>query len=215
LRETAAVLACFTLAALLLAWSRWLAGRRRAAVGHLLLATVTLAAGVFLWRLASSLAPYAPIVLEQPIAELLLEQTGARRFRATLTRLPEGRMQVLELPGHQWRIDARTLAWHEAASSLGLPPLFQVERITTRDTRPGSAPDALVADYALGEPAGEDLWTRVHSGSGWARLAEARRAYGPWRPMANGARFMVRLDGAGIEVEPMNEAAATAMRELR
>lgn len=212
---TAVVLACFTLLALMLAWSRALAGRRRSAIGHLMLATVTLVAGGFLGWLAARLAPYAPLVPGQPVAEILFEQTGTRRFRATVTQLPEGRMQILELPGHQWRIDARTLAWQAAASNLGLRPLFQVERITARNTGSAGTPDVLAADFVLSGAGSDDLWTRVRSGSGWARFASADRSIGPWRPMANGARFVVRLAGTGIAVEPMNEAAATAMRGLR
>lgn len=215
MHETAVVLACFASIALVLAWSRWLAGSRKSALGHLLLATLTLSASALLWAIATSLAPYAPVVARQPIAELLLEQTGARHFRGTLTRLPEGRMQVLELPGQQWRIDARTLIWRDSASRLGLKPSFQVERITTRDTQPADAPDRRVADFALVSEGRGDLWARVHSAPGWNRFAEARRVQGPWSPMANGARFQVWLRGASLAVEPMNEAAAAAMRAAR
>lgn len=215
MRATATVLAGFALIALMLAWSRWLAGRRRPAIGHALLATIAPVVAIPLWLVAGSLAAYEPIDATQPIAELLLEQTGGLQFRATLTRMPGGRMQVLELPGREWRIDARTLEWRATASHLGLRPLYQVERIATRDVPPADAPGTVAADFLLGEAAAGDLWTWVHASSRRDALAAAHRWYGPWVPLANGARYQVRLDGRGIVVEPMNPPAAEAMRAPR
>ncbi len=214
MRATAAVLACFALVAAMLASSRWLAARRRSATGHALLAATSLTLAASLWHLAGSLADYEPFGAQQPIAELMMEQTGTQRFRATLTRLPGGRMQVLELAGREWRIEARTLEWQDGATYLGLRPLYQVERLATRDAQPAGAPEAVMAVFRLGAADAGDLWTRIHSGSRWSAFAEARRSDGPWSPLADGARFLVRLDAGEITVEPLNPPAAEAMRAL-
>ena len=215
MRATAAVLACFALVATMLASSHWLAGRRHSATGHALLAATSLTLAASLWHVAGSLAGYEPFGAQQSVAELLLEQTGARRFRATLTRLPGGRMQVLELAGREWRLSARTLEWRDGATYLGLRPLYQVERLATRDGQPAGTPEAVVADFRLGEAAAGDLWARIHSGSRWSAFAAARHSDGPWSPLANGARFLVRLDAGEVGVEPLNPPAAEALRALR
>jgi len=68
------------------------------------------------------------------------------------------------------------------------------------------------------EEAGEDIWAQARTDSGWKDYVDARHAYGPWRPLADGARYdvaMTRAPGqaeAVLEARPANEAAAKAMR---
>ena len=101
MRGVAVVLACFSLIALLLAWSRWLARRRLASAGHVLLAIAAGWGAVLLWSILASLDTYVPVVHGQPVADVYLEQTGSRSYRAVLTRLPAGRVQVFEVDGDQ------------------------------------------------------------------------------------------------------------------
>ncbi|MGB5104901.1 MAG: hypothetical protein WBO04_16495 [Steroidobacteraceae bacterium] len=206
----AVVLAFFALVASILAVSRRMAGHRLASAGHLVLA-VTCAGGALLsWSLANDFSNYRLLDERQAVAELYFEQTGSRRFRVTLTRLPHGRIQVFELMGDQWRIDARTLAWRNEAARLGVRPRYRLEQLNARDTTGAAGPARSVAGYDLGEDAGPDVWTKARYRSTWARQADAQTAYGPWQPMANGARFEVRLQGGSVLVEPLNEAAADA-----
>lgn len=206
----AAVLAFFAVVALLLALSRRLAGHRLASAGHLLLAAVTATGAVLLWSLAADFATYRLLHDEQPIAEIYFERTGSRHFRTTLTRLPHGRIQVFELRGDQWRIDARTLSWRNEAGRLGLLPRYRLEQLNARDTSREVGLEESVAGYDLGEDPGPDVWTKSRDASPWARQVDAQLAYGPWRPMANGARFGIRLRGDALHVEALNEASAGA-----
>ena len=208
----AIVLAVFSLIGMMLASSRWLAGRRLATAGHLLLAAASAAAAIVLWPIAANLEAYDRLAPDQPAAELYFEQTGSRHFRATLTRLPRGHIQVFEMSGDQWRIDARTLTWKDRAARLGLQPRFRLERLSARHTSRDVDPGRAVAGYPLGRDAGTDIWTCARNGSRWDRHVEARHAYGPWRPMANGARFEVRLRGSALEADPVNEAAAASLQ---
>ena len=98
------VFGLFGLVSLLLAVSRLAAARRLAATGHAVLAALLIGAAVVTGVLAADLASYQPREGDRPIAELYLEQVGTRRYRATLTRLPGGRMQVFELAGDAWRV---------------------------------------------------------------------------------------------------------------
>ena len=189
------VLAGFALVTALLAWSRWLDGRRWAAGGNLLLALVAISTVVTVWPVAGDLASYQPMRPNQPVAEMFFEQAGARRYRATLTRLPSGRRQVFELEGDEWRLDARGLDWTPRAAALGLQPVYQLGSL---EARPATAELGAVTQptrFTLHEVRGSDLWARLDAGSRWSAAAKALKIEGPWQPMAHGQRFNIRLDG--------------------
>jgi hypothetical protein len=207
----AAVLAFFALVALILASSRRLAGHRLAATGHLMLAGTCAVGAGLLWLLATDLATYRPVDEQQPIAELFLEQTGSRQFRATLTRLPEGRMQMFVLSGDHWRLDARTLDWTREAARLGLKPHYRIDRLNARDSSRETTAGESVSGYALGMESRADVWSRARDGSTLDRWIEAQRAYGPWRPMAHRARFEVRLRDGRLDAEPANDPTAAGL----
>jgi hypothetical protein len=208
----AVVVTCFALVALLLAWSRWLAGRRLAAAGHVAMAIAAAAGALLMWSLMSGLESYEPALRNQPIAALYVERTGSQNFRATLTRLPAGRVQVFELKGDQWRLEARTLNWQGIASHVGLDRMYRLERLSTRAARPLSGPETGGSSFSLGSDAPNDLWARGRTSPSWMRHVHGGHADGPWRPLANGAYFTVWLEGEALRVDAANEAAASAMK---
>jgi hypothetical protein len=217
----------FGLLALLVAFSRWLARRHGAAAGHVLIAVLLLALAHRLWPPVMHLQSYQKMPAAAAIAQVQSERTGPRTYRVTLTRLPAGEMQVFEMAAEEWRLDVRTLVWTGRAAALGLPPSFRLERLSGRFVRTESAdaasapaPAGLPASFPLSDPdeAGEDIWAQARTGARWQAHVDARHAYGPWRPLADGARFEVRLirPAAGaeavLEAVPANEAATKAMR---
>jgi hypothetical protein len=227
-----AVCVVFGLLALLLGFSRWLAHRPWAAAGNLAVAVALLLVAHRLWPPVLHLQSYEPMPTRALVAQVHCERTGPRDYRVTLTRLPAGQMQVFEVAGDEWRLDARTLVWTGRASQLGLPASYRLERLSGRylrteppvDSAPAkdtaSPSPALPASFALSdqdEP-GEDVWAQARTESGWRRHIDARHAYGPWRPLADGARFDVSMTHArgspqaDLEAKPANEAAAKAMR---
>jgi hypothetical protein len=110
-RPLLVTLAGFAVLSVLLAWSRWLGGRRWASLGHGLLAAALLATVLAVQPLASLLGRHEVLVPSRPVAELFFERIGPGRYRAALTRLPGGRMQVMDLSGDEWRIDLSLLEW--------------------------------------------------------------------------------------------------------
>jgi len=208
----AVVVTCFALVALLLAWSRWLAGRRLAAAGHVAMAIAAAAGALLMWSVTAGLESYEPVLQDQPIAGLFVERTGSQGFRATLTRLPAGRVQVFELTGDQWRLEARTLDWQGLAGQTGLDRMYRLERLSTRATRPLSGPETAGSSFSLGTDAPNDLWARGRTSPAWMRYVRGGHADGPWRPLANGAHFTIWLDGQALRAEAANEAAVTAMK---
>jgi hypothetical protein len=208
----AVVVTCFALVTLLLAWSRWLAGRRLAAAGHLAMAIAAAAAAVLMWSVTAGLESYEPVLRGQPIASLYVERTGPQRFRATLTRLPAGRVQVFELTGDQWRLDARTLDWQGLAAQIGIDRMYRLERLSTRAARPLSGPQTAGPSFSLGTDAPNDLWARGRTSPAWMRYVHGGHADGPWQPLANGALFKISLDGEALRVDAANEAAIAAVK---
>lgn len=214
-----AVCVAFGLLALLLSLSRWLAHRPWAAAGNLLVGLGLLAFAQWLWPPVLHLQTYEPMPAKRvAVAQVHCERTGPSSYRVTLTRLPEGKMQVLEMAGDEWRLDARTLVWIGRAAPLGLPDSYRLDRLggrylqATASTPPASYP---LSDED--EP-GEDIWAQSRTDSPWQARIDARHAYGPWRALADGARYdvsLVRQPGnleATLEAQPANEAAAKAMR---
>lgn len=189
------VLAGFALVTALLAWSRWLAGRRWAAAGNLLMTLVAIWMVATVWPVAGDLATYQPMRSNQPVAEVFFEQAGARRYRATLTRLPSGRMQVFELEGDEWRLGARGLDWTPRAAALGLQPVYRLGILEARSATAEVGDVTRPTRFTLHEARGSDLWARIDAGSRWSAAAKALRIEGPWQPMAHGQRFNIRLDG--------------------
>jgi len=211
MRPVLVVIAEFALIAALRAWGRWLARRRWTAMGHAGLAcaaAIVVAGG---WPLSTYLDTYEPLVDESPVAELFFEQTGSNRFRATLTRLPMGRMQVVELVGDQWRLDLTTLEWTDGASQLGLAPRYRLERLASRLESPNEPAVPSGATHDLARPASRPILADLGTRRGAPLLAQ-RELTGAWQPMAHGARFGLRLNvGGGVTVDPLNPAASDSL----
>jgi hypothetical protein len=240
-----ALCVAFGLLALLLSLSRWLAHRPWAAAGNLAVAVLLLLVAHRLWPPVLHLQTYETLRPWAQVAQVHCDRTGPSAYRVTLTRLPAGHMQVFEMSGDEWRLDVRTLVWTGRAAQLGLPDSFRLDRLSGRYLRtvpgeddaptpsssaaptpalppatgPAPAP-RIPASFALSDEdeAGEDIWAQARTDSGWKAHVDARHAYGPWLPLADGARYdisMARQPGetaAVLEVRPANEAAAKAMR---
>jgi hypothetical protein len=209
------LVAAFAIVTTLLAWARWLAGRRWAAAGHLAMAAIASSLLAVTWPVVRHLSSYEHAVQGDLVAELHFERAGARRYRATLTRLPSGRMQVFDLIGDEWRLDARRLRWSPRARELGLRPLYRLERLVTRKTAPATDDDGeprASLEFALGDPAGADPWSKPRPGVLWGAAARATKIEGPWQSMVEGERFEVRLLDDGLVVSPHDEGGDRAPR---
>lgn len=232
-----ALCVAFGLLALLVSLSRWLAHRPWAAAGNLAVAVLLLLVAHRLWPPVLHLQTYESMQPRALIAQVHCERTGPSAYRVTLTRLPAGHMQVFEMAGDEWRLDVRTLVWTGPAAQLGLRDSFRLDRLSGRylhtetasetastpAAAPGARPDParlVPASFALSDEqeAGEDIWAQARTDSRWQAHVDARHAYGPWRPLAGGARYdvsMTRAPGqaeAVLDARPANEAAAKAMR---
>ena len=211
MRPVLVVIAAFALIAALLACGRWLAGRRWSAMGHAGLACAAAAVVAGGWPLSTYLGTYEQLVDGSPVAELFFEQTGSNSFRATLTRLPTGRMQVVELVGDQWRLDLTALEWMEGGSRLGLAPRYRLERLAARLESPGEPPVPPGVTHVLARSVPRPILADLGTRRGTPLLAQ-RKLTGAWQPMTHRARFDLRLSvGGGVTVDPLNPAASDSL----
>jgi hypothetical protein len=212
----------FATLALLLAFSRWLARRPWAAAGNLLVALLLLVFAYSFWPAAVNLRSYDAVPRVGPVAQIYAERLAPHAYRVTLTRLPAGRMQVFDVVGDEWRLDARTLTWRNRATQLGLAPTYRLDRLSGRYLRrddSGIAP-ALPSSFGLADAdeVGDDIWAQARTGTHWERVANAQRAYGPWQPLVDGGRFdvwMLRQERPAtltLDARPANAAAAKALQ---
>jgi len=207
-RPVLVLLAGFALIVALLAWNRRLAGRRWAAAGHLLFAALLCLTVALGWPLARYLETFEVLVPERPVAEVFIERIGQSRYRVAVTRLPAGRMQVVELAGDEWRLDLLELDWTGAAARLGARPRYRVEAVASRPTPAATSGLALGTTASLNRADDSAPWLAQLGASRGSSLVRARPVTSPWLPMSHGARFDVRLDAKdAVEVDPLNVAA--------
>jgi hypothetical protein len=140
------------------------------------------------------------------VAGLRFDAAGPGHYRATLVRLPGGRVQVFEMTGERWRIAARTLEWVGPAARLGLRPSYRLERLECGPADGTAGTATAGRSYALSEAGGVDLWTWMRARRPGARYAVTGIAGSPWQPMANGAEFTVSVAGGQLAIEPADAA---------
>jgi hypothetical protein len=211
------MLAAFAIVALLLAWSRWLAGRRWSAAGHLLAATVAGFVVATALPLSQYLAHFQSRLGNLPVVELFFERIAPSRYRVTLTHLPSGRMQVVDLAGDQWRLDVDAPRWAAWTAPLGFEPRYRIERLASRTAATagteaaGTPSDTDIAVRTLAADPGPPPWLAGLGTRRGDRLLAAHQIQGGWQPMVPGGRFAVRLaDQRELAVEPINAAASDA-----
>jgi hypothetical protein len=204
------VLGLFGLLAALLALSRFLIGHRMAAWAHAALATALLVTGATTGLVAADLGSYQPRDSERPVADLYFEQVATRRYRVTLTRLPGGRMQVFELAGDAWRIDARTIDFGGWARAVGGRPGYRLDRLVAVERVAGSEEWAPTSGFALDARDGLDLWEWSRRTGRWHELLASGHARSEELPLSAQSRFELWIVGERIDVRQEKAVAEAA-----
>lgn len=206
MRPVAVVLACFATLSLLIASGRLLSKYRGSGTGYLLTAVLLGLVAATTWGLAPVLASFEFPTGPAPVAEVVFERTAPKQYRATLTHLPDGRMQTFVVAGDEWRIDGSSLEWPEVALRLGAEQRHRLEGLSTRYLGRTDSSAPATTQYSLVDPAAADC-----------RLANVSdvHIYGPWRPLADKARFVLSFEITGIEADAANAHAEKAVRSRR
>lgn len=189
--------------------------KRALKVAAVLGVLVAIAAGAALAVVALNLRSYARLTYEQPVAQLDFEARGPQRYLAILTRLPSHEVQVFELAGDEWQVDARVLKWHGWANVLGLDARYRLERVSGRYTDVEQEKTAPRSVYALSDTPAVDLWTLAQAHPTWFWFVDGFYGSATYLPMATGAQYEVVLTQSGLIARPNNTAARTATRSWR
>jgi hypothetical protein len=180
------------------------------AAGSGLLGITLLGVAALTFVISLNLHTYARLTREEPVAQIVFEQRGEQRYRATLTGVPAGDIQVFMLNGDDWQIDARVLKWQGWANLLGLDAQYRLERIAGRyrDIEQERRGDRTV--YALSQNPGLDLWEISLRHRRWLPFVDAIYGSATYLPMAETARYEIRMTQTGLIARPLNPAAQAA-----
>jgi hypothetical protein len=201
---TAAVLAGLPALLLLLSLRKRARGKFLRVCGALLL----LAMAIPLAGLGLMLRNYAWLVVDQPVATIALEQLAPQRYRATL--VPVGKPALVrELLGDEWQLDARVLRWRLPVLLAGVPPVYQLERLSGRY---GDPKDELIRPRSVHDLRGDwDFWQYQQRCAMRLRLADARWGSAAYLPMLDGATYRVAINARGGLVATPADARTEAL----
>lgn len=178
---------------------------------------VFLGIGAVIGLLGLNIQTYHRLTYERPVANIEIRQLGPQLFEATVTEPPsendpDGSTRVFEVHGDEWRMEARVLVWKPWANILGLDSQYRLDRFSGRytDTQDELNAERSVYDIRPERQSGIDLWPIVDEVSQYAPLVDTRYGSGAYMPMADGARYEVRITRNGLIARPTNEVAAEA-----
>jgi len=180
-------------------------------------ATRSLAGGVVTGALGSasilltfSYYGYGRLIDEQPVSQIEFSQSAPGAYTARL--MIDGETdRFLDLRGDEWQMDARVVNWKPPATVLGLDPIYQLDRLSGRYSDIDDEMSEERTVHALSEESKIDVW---HVARRFPALMPGIDAYygtATYLPMADGARFEVRLTRTALIARPMNEQAREAV----
>ncbi|MDX2277185.1 MAG: hypothetical protein NW206_17200 [Hyphomonadaceae bacterium] len=167
--------------------------------------------------LGLNIQTYHRLTFERPVATIELTQKGPQLFDAVVVEpptpdQPEGITRSFEVHGDEWRIEARVLKWKPWANVLGLDSQYRLDRFSGRytDTQQELTAERSAYDIRPTRQSGVDLWPLAREFSEYAPLVDTLYGSGAYMPMADGARYEVRITQNGLIARPTNEQAAEA-----
>lgn len=200
----AVVLAVFGLVLILLSYRRQVQHRTWSAIGHGVAGAAIFLLGALLFTVALNFNTYERSQTAQPIAQLSFEKTGAHSYRVSLMRIPSGDLQVLNLTGDQWRIEARQLVWTGWPRWLGLRSDIRLQQLLSSGVDAGKA--GIATDYSLSRNPGIDLWKlRDDSPQALTAVLTLHLLSSSDIPLTDGLRYHIYLTADGLAARVINK----------
>ncbi len=166
--------------------------------------------------LGLNIQTYQRLAYDRQVATIEIHQKGPQLFNATVVEPAVGEFpgatNTFELNGDEWRIEARVLRWKPWANVLGLDSQYRLDRFSGRyaDTQQELTADRSAYDIRPARQSGIDLWPIARQYSQYLPVVDTLYGSGAYMPMADGARYEVRITQSGLIARPTNEAAAEA-----
>lgn len=166
--------------------------------------------------LGLNIQTYQRLAYDRQVATIEIHQKGPQLFDATVVEPAVGEFpgatNTFELNGDEWRIEARVLRWKPWANVLGLDSQYRLDRFSGRysDTQQELTAERSAYDIRPARHSGIDLWPIARQYSQYLPVVDTLYGSGAYMPMADGARYEVRITQSGLIARPTNEAAAEA-----
>ena len=180
-------------------------------------ATRSLAGGVISGALGSasillafSYYGYGRLVDEQVVSQIEFSQSAPGLYTARLMMDGESD-RLLNLRGDEWQMDARVVNWKPPATLLGLDPIYQLDRLSGRYSDIDDEMSEERTVHALSDELTLDVWRVARKFPALMPGIDAYYGTATYLPMADGARFEVRLTRTALIARPMNEQAREAV----
>jgi hypothetical protein len=148
---------------------------------------------------------------ESKVAEVSFQGIGPQHFGTTLKL--ENRIQILDLRGDDWQMDARVLKWRGMAVLLGFDTLYRLDRLSGRYRDIDQEKTAPRTVYSLSEGRGLDLWLIAKKYKRWIPWVDALYGSATYMPMVDGASYTVFVSFTGLLARPNNDIALKAASE--
>jgi len=158
---------------------------------------VALAIGTLAALVAVGTAGYRALTQETTAATVRVEPLAPQRFRA-LVRLPDGRETSHELAGDEFYIDAHILKWKPAATLVGLPTAYELDRIAGRYQSVKDEQASPRTVIALGRDKPVDLFNLRRRYVVLAPLVDAQYGSASFVPVTRPTTLDVRVSATGL-----------------
>lgn len=188
---------------------KFLSGSGLSLSGAGLLALAAVAVALF-----AGLYTYQRLTYEQTVAELRFKRIADGHYQVRITE-PNRAAQTFQLQGDEWQLDARIVKWHGAANLLGLDPFYRLERLSGRYRDARQEQNRPRRVHALAKDAGLDLWDMTQRYGRWLPWLDVSYGSATYMPMAEDARYQVKLTTTGLLARPTNPAAELAVANWR
>jgi hypothetical protein len=189
--------------------------RHRIVAGSLegLVGLVLLGVAAVMVMISINLYTYDRLTHESKVAEVSFQGIGPQHFGTTLKF--ENKIQILDLRGDDWQIDARVLKWRGIANLLGFDTLYRLDRLSGRYRDIDQEKTAPRTVYSLSEGKGLDLWLMAKKYKRWIPWVDALYGSATYMPMVDGASYTVFVSFTGLLARPNNDIALKAVSEWR
>lgn len=146
--------------------------------------------------LAMSVAQFARLVTDEPVAVLSFSQNQPQQFVATLA-LPGQDVRPYPVNGDAWQLDARVVRWRLPALLAGVPPIYRIERLSGRYEDPAQERTAARSVHDLRQLPGVDVSDLKRRFARWLSFVDVQYGSAAYLPMLDGARYRVFMDPRG------------------
>jgi hypothetical protein len=184
------------------------AGSLEGLIGLLFLAVAALMVVVSI-----NLYTYDRLTHESKVADISFQEIGPQHFGSTLKF--KNKIEILDVRGDDWQIDARVLKWRGMAVLFGFDTLYRLDRLSGRYRNIDQERTAPRTVYSLSEGKGLDLWLMAKKYKRWIPWVDALYGSATYMPMVDGASYTVFVSFTGLLARPNNDIALKALSEWR